>query len=533
MIFLLRLLFLSFFLLSNTFSHQDIHSILPAFEKSIQSSMEKWHAPGVAVVIVKDGQIIYEKGFGVLEIGKEKTINEHTVFPIASLTKNFLTTLIAQLVDEGKLKWDDLVIQYLPDFSLSDPDVTKKFTIRDLISHRSGLKAFSSDRVWYTGGNQTEIINSLSKQHFKTPFRQDYAYQNHLFGIAGLIVEKITGQTINDLFTKRFFEPLEMKDSSVGFEAVGQNKSWFGAMKEFFGLCVPKNVALPHYTVEDKVVSIPIPSQMYVFNGSTGINASIHDMSKWLLFNLNNCAVNGKQLVSKENCAELRKPSVAATKLKFDDLQFPGTRIRNVHYGMGWFLYEYGTNEKKVNVIGHMSGFSGVRGLTFLIPEHNLGVAILSNFGALRVSLMPEALRSTFLDLYLDLPKHDWDQEITQTMTNIRDENKQFMAKERQQDPRPCKDLKAYEGEFENEQYGKIKITLKNDKLWLTYRSREILLNHWNGDEFSFAGNDLALAYSGTDEGQIEFGFQKSRQKADVCLINLMYDSQEDLFKRV
>eukprot|EP01037_Dinobryon_pediforme_P011185 gene11185-11266_t len=144
-----------------------------------------------------------------------------------------------------------------------------------------------------------------------------------------------------------------------------------------------------------------------------------------------------------------------------------------------------------------MSGFSGVRGLTFLIPEHNLGVAILSNFGALRVSLMPEALRSTFLDLYLDLPKHDWDQEITQTMTNIRDENKQFMAKERQQDPRPCKDLKAYEGEFENEQYGKIKITLKNDKLWLTYRSREILLNHWNGDEFSFAGNDLALAYSG------------------------------------
>jgi len=146
---------------------------------------------------------------------------------------------------------------------------------------------------------------------------------------------------------------------------------------------------------------------------------------------------------------------------------------------------------------------------------------------------MPEALRSTFLDLYLDLPKHDWDQEITQTMTNIRDENKQFMAKERQQDPRPCKDLKAYEGEFENEQYGKIKITLKNDKLWLTYRSREILLNHWNGDEFSFAGNDLALAYSGTDEGQIEFGFQKSRQKADVCLINLMYDSQEDLFKRV
>lgn len=537
MFFLLRLLFLSYFLLSNTFSHQDIQSILPAFEKNIQSSMQKWEAPGVAVVIVKDGQVVYEKAFGVLEVGKEKTINEHTVFPIASLTKTFLATLIAQLVDEGKLKWDDLVTKYLPDFSLSDPDITKKLTIRDLISHRSGLRAFSSDRVWYAGGNQDEIINSLSKQHFKTPFRQDYAYQNHLFGIASLIVEKITGQTIHDLFTKRFFEPLEMKDSSVGLEAIEQKKGLFTTLlttiREFFGLCVPKNVALPHYTLDDKVVSIPIPSQMYVFNGSTGINASTHDMSKWLLFNLNNCAVNGKQLVSKENCAELRKSNISATNLKFNDLQFPGTRVRNVHYGMGWFLYEYGINEKKVNVIGHMGGFSGVRGLTFLIPEHNLGVTILSNFGAMRVSLMPEALRSTFLDLYLDLPKHDWDQEITQVMKNIRDDNKEFMIKERQQNPRPCKDLTAYEGEFENEQYGKIKITLKNDKLCLAYRSREILLNHWNGDEFNFAGNELALAYSGTDEGHIEFGFQKSRQKADVCVINLMYDSHEDLFKRV
>ena len=533
MLFLSRLLLLSFFLLSNTFSHPDIHSILPAFEKSIQSSMQKWEAPGVAVVIVKDGQILYEKTFGILETGKNKTINEHTIFPIASLTKTFLATLIAQLVDEGKLKWDDLVIKYLPDFNLSDPEVAKIITIRDLISHRTGLKAFSSDPIWYNGGNQNEIIKSLSKQNFKKPFRTAYAYQNHLFGVASLIVEKATGQTINDLFTKRFFEPLGMKDSSVGLKAVEQNKSWFTAIKEFFGLCVPRNVSTPHYTIDDKVVSVPISLQMYVFEGSTGINTSINDMSKWLLFQLNNCAVNGKQLVSKENCAELRKSHIAATNLKFDDLQFPGSRIRNVHYGMGWFLYEYGIDEKKINVIGHMGGFSGVRGLTFLIPEQNLGVAILSNFGSMRVSLMPEALRSTFLDLYLDLPKHDWDQELTETMASIRAGNKQLMIDERQQDPRPRKDLKSYEGEFENQQYGKIKVTLKGDKLWLSYRSREILLNHWNGDEFNFAGNDLSPAYSGTDEGHIEFGFQKSRQKADVCVVNLMYENQEDLFKRV
>jgi CubicO group peptidase (beta-lactamase class C family) len=533
MFFLLKLFVVSLFLLNNTFSHQDIHSILPAFEKSIISSIEKWKAPGVAVVVVKDGKVVYEKTFGVLEIGKNQALNEHTVFQVASLTKTFLATLIAQLVDEGKLKWDDLVIKYLPDFKLSDPEITKTITVRDLISHRSGLRSFASDKIWYVGGEKNEILNSLSKQYFKTPFRKNYAYQNHLFGVASLVAEKATGQSIHDLFAKRFFEPLDMKDSSTGLKAVEQDNSLISKIKRFFGLYVPKNVASPHYTLDDRVVSIPVSPQMYVFEGSTGVNSSIRDMSKWLLFQLNNCSVNGKQLVSKENCLELRKTHAAATNLKTDDIQFPGTRIKNVRYGMGWFLYEYGIDQKKANVIGHMSGFSGVRGLSFLIPEDNLGITILSNFGASRVNLMPEALRSIFLDLYLDLPNHDWNQEILKQMQGIRNENKTIAIADRQHNPRPCKDLKTYEGEFENEQYGKIKIKLKDGKLWLNYRSREIVLKHWNGDEFGFAGNELALAYSGTDEGQIEFGFSESPSKADLCLINLMYDSQDDIFKRI
>lgn len=530
---LTRLLFLSYLLLSNTFAQQDILRILPAFEKKIQDSMQKWQAPGVAVVIVKDGKVIYEKAFGITEIGKNTLINEHTVFPIASLTKTFLTTLIAQLVDEGKLKWDDLVIKYLPDFKMSDPDITKELTIRDLISHRSGLRPFAGDRLWYAGGSQDEIIKSFALQPFKSSFRQDYAYQNHLFGIASVIVEKITGQTIRELFTKRLFEPLAMKDSSVGLEAVKPNKSWFTKIKEFFGIDTSKNVVTPHFTINDKVVSTPIPESMYLFAGSTGVNTSIHDMSKWLLFHLNHCAVNGKQIVSKKNCAELSKAQVTAKSLKAGDVHFPSTRVRNVRYGMGWFLYEYGIDDKRINVLGHMSGFAGVRGLTILVPEHNLGVAILSNFGSMRVSLLPEALRSIFFDLYLNIPEHDWDQEIIQEMKDIKIHNKQLLIEERQQNPQPAKDLKVYEGEFKNKQFGKVTIKVKNNKLWFIYRSQEVPLTHWNGDEFHFAGNDLSPIYSGTDEGHIEFGFHKTRQKADVCFIDLMYDHQEDLFRRV
>jgi len=521
------------FLLSyNTSFGQDIRSILPTFEKHIKASMETWGAPAVAVSIVKDGHVIYEKAFGVKEVSKNEPANEHTVFPIASLTKNFMATLLAQLVDEGKIKWDDPVVQYLPDFKLSDSNVTPTFTIRDLVSHRSGLRPFAADTVWYTNGNQKEILDALSKMPFTTPFRGSYAYQNHMFGVAGLVAEKVTGQTIRDLFTKRFFQPLGMKDSSVGLEGAAQSSGFLGKSKEVLGLSPAKNVATPHHIIDGKVTPLPIGGHMYTFPGSTGANTSISDMSKWLLFQLNNCSINGTHLVSEKNCAELRQSNIVAANLKPDDPQFPGSRVHNVHYGMGWFLYEYGI-DKKVNIISHMGGFAGVRALIFLIPEQNLGVAVLSNLGAMRVSMLPEALRSLFLDLYLGIPEHDWNQEIYGRMMTIKAKNKQFKARERQQSPRPPKDLSVYEGEFENEIYGKVKLTVRDKKLWLSCRGKDVPLAHWNGDEFTFSGNDLTPVYSSTDEGYIEFGFTKNQSKANVCAINLLFEGKDDLFKKV
>jgi hypothetical protein len=385
------------------------------------------------------------------------------------------------------------------------------------------------------GANPEEIRQFLSKIPFVAAFRKTYAYQNHMFGIASLIAEKVTGQTIKELYTKRFFEPLSMHDSSVGLESatLETSQTLWQKIKGTFHKKSYKNIAVPHHIIDGKVTPLSIVPHMYVFPGSTGVNTSLADMTQWMLFRLANGKINDKQLVSLAGEQELRSPQVSATDLRPDDPQFPAKRIQNVKYGMGWFIYDFDTGRQKVQMIAHMGGFAGVRSLMVIVPSENLGIVILSNFGAMRVSMLPEALRGRFFDLYFNLPEIDWSQQELKRMQYIRDKNKQYKSSYRLQNPRAAQSLDRYVGEFENDLYGKLKLVLKDNQLWLHYRDKTIPLKHWNGDEFSFKGNDLTPVYSSYDEGYIEFGFQKSRSKADLCAVSLMSEGKDDLFRRV
>lgn len=534
-LFLTYILILYYVISGITLANDKIHTILPSFETYIQKTLQDWGAPGVAVAIVKDGQVVYQKGFGVTEVGKQQAVNEHTVFPVASLSKNFLATLFAQLVDEGKLSFDDPVLKHLPDFALSDPEITKQFTIRDLLSHRSGLKNFSGDTLWYLGSSPDEVRLFLSKLPIISSFRHNYAYQNHMFGIASLIAEKITGQTIKELYATRFFEPLGMHDSNVGLEGAMLNpqQSLWQKIKGIFQKNPLKNIAMPHHIIDGRVTPLPIGPQMYTFPGSTGANTSAADMAKWMILHLSNGKFNDKQLVSLATEREMRIPEISATDLRPDDAQFPAKQIQNVKYGMGWFIYDFIADNKKIQMIGHMGGFGGVRSLITLVPSENLGIVILSNFGSMRVSMMPEALRARFFDLYFGLPEIDWSSNNLKQMQSIREKNNQRKISYRLQSPRAAQPLEKYVGEFENELYGKLKIILKDNQLFLHYRDKIIPLKHWNGDEFAFKGNDLTPVYSSYDQGYIEFGSQKTINKADVCAVNLLSEGKDDLFKRV
>lgn len=537
-------LFLLFVLFINVCVANDrISTILPTFEAYVQRSMEEWGIPGVAIAVVKDGKVIYLKGFGVRKIGEADKVDEHTVFPLASLTKNFTTTLMAQLVDEGKIKWDDKVIQYLPDFAVSNPQTTQQFTLRDLVSHRSGLTGFSGDTFWHLGFGQKEIMKVLNFLPIVAPFRQEYGYQNHLVGIAGLVIEKVTGQTFSQLMQERFFDPLNMKDSSVGLESILSKISpsgWKAFIKTLFSKNEKANIAILHdLDGNGKIRSTDFDSTMYTFPASTGINSSVSDMAQWMIFQLNRAKVNGKEFISSENFEQLFTPYVESKERKVD-LQFPSKRINKVQYGMGWFLYDYGLGDKRVNVVGHMAGMLGTRGLWALVPSENLGIIILSNLGGMRVSLFPEGIRSKFLDLYLDLANGKPDENIDWG-ANILNSRQSYRATRLKNDKvkklhnlKPAASLETYAGEYENSLYGKVTVTTKNNQLFLSYKNKKnIVLTHWNGDEFNFDSAFLAPSFSSYyDQGTIEFGSIKNK-KTDLLVISVMYEGQDTLFKRV
>jgi CubicO group peptidase (beta-lactamase class C family) len=510
--------------------HADrLHDILPEFEAYVEKVKQTWGAPGVAIAIVK-GDETYIKAFGEREVSTGKKIDTNTVFQIASLTKNFLAHLFARLVQDGKVNWDDPVIKYMPQFFIGNDDITKQFTIRDLLSHRSGLPSFSGDTFWYIGFSQDEMISGLSKLPLKNTPRAKYGYQNHLVGIASLVAEKITGKTIEVLFKEYLFTPLGITSGGASLEAVSPKHSFF---ERFLGSSKDLNVAYAHDDRGGVTHKLPFSSLIYLFPGTSGASMSISDYAKWLRFLVNKCAVNNVPLIAPMHSKELITPHIAC-EMKPDDNQFPGDRYTKIAYGMGHFLYTYGEGDKKVNGYGHMGAFYGTRSLMMVVPEEKLGIAIFSNYGSFRVSFLPEALINKFMDLYLNLSPIDWNMRIKNDFDKVKRINKQFYEAERLQNPKPARKLANYVGRFRNDVYGELSLVVESNKLHLLYRDKKIPLQHYNANQFSFPAHLLSDSFGNSDIGRIEFGSTTGRG-LDICsLWTLLREGKDEgLFRRV
>jgi CubicO group peptidase (beta-lactamase class C family) len=524
-LFLIWLVILS----SNIFASDRIQEILPEFEKYVEKVQAEWGAPGIAVGIVKDGRVVYIKGFGVREVGTTKKIDEHTVFQIASLTKNILVHLFSKLVQEGRINWDDLVTKYIPTFLIGDAGVTSQFTIRDLLSHRSGLPSFSCDSLWYLDFSADEIIQGIAKIPLKSPVRSKYGYQNQLFGVASMVAEKVTGKTIEVLFKEYFFTPLKLDDSSVGLQAIKPEKSFLNRLLNSGN---DLNVAHPHDDRGDMAHKIELSALMYRFPGSSGANMSVTDLSQWMIFMMNKGVHDGKTFIDEKQYNEMLTPTVDCA-MKYDDSQFPGDRYKSVAYGMGHFIMEYGEGNKFIKTFGHMGGFLGVRSLMVVAPEEKLGIVVLSNYGSFRVSFVPEAIHNKFMDLYLGLSKIDWNQRLKDNFVSIKKQNKMYKTIQRLQNPKKARVLTDYTGIYKNDLYGELELKAESNTLYLMFRNKKIPLEHFNGNEFTFPGHLLSENYCESDIGYIDFGARNGNQ-LDLCAISsLLYDGKEHgLFER-
>ncbi len=443
---------------------QETDARLKAIDEYAQKAMREWSVPGFAIAVVKDDKVIFARGYGVREMAKPAPVDERTLFAIASNSKAFTAAALGILVDEGKLKWDDPVTKYLPEFQLSDPYVTRELTIRDLLSHRSGLATFSGDLLWYESiYDRKELLRRIRYLKPTSSFRSRFGYQNILFAAAGEVVSAVTGKSWDEFVRERFFNPLGMASTVTSIRAFKAGG----------------NIATPHNEVDGKVRVINYHLIDSVAPAG-GINSNVAEMAEWLRLQLGRGKYSGKQIFSPAVSREMWTPHLSFP-ISEEGEKFLPTR-HFYAYGLGWFLYDYHGRK----VVSHGGDLDGMVSQVGLIPEENLGVVVLSN----SETVLPSSLVNRVFDLYLGVPLRDWSAEFLAqrkaSMEARKDDEKKLEAA-RAKNTQPSLPLERYAGSYAGEMYGEAKIMEENGKLVLRLIPSPNFvgdLEHWQYDTF-------------------------------------------------
>jgi CubicO group peptidase (beta-lactamase class C family) len=434
---------------------EQLKKILADFEHYAQQAQKDWQVPGMAIAIVADDKVIFAKGFGVKKVDGDDKVDEHTIFQIGSTSKAFTAALMAMLMDEKLLAWQDRVVDRLDQFQMFDPWVTREFQVADLMAQHSGLAPYAGDTQALLGFDRAHIIHSLRYLKPVTSFRSQYAYQNGLFLVAAALVEKYTGKSWEDNLKARIFEPLDMSATTAGLEGFQQ----------------AKNVTFLHQKTGGKVEAIPADwpyhHWVYTYGPAGGINSNILDMTKWLRLQLKQGKFNGKQLISEANLNFLQTPK---TIMGTD----PG---KMMYYCEAWLHQPFRPHP----LIWHNGGTSGNKTMVAFMPGTGVGIAVLSNL----ITDMPEALAYKFFDLYFHNPSRDWSKDGLEKMKEAAAKDK---PPKRPASPAPPLPLERYAGVYSNPVYGQITITAEQDKLsmLLGMHRHKVWLHPFDRDSFTF-----------------------------------------------
>ena len=432
-----------------------------SLDSSINSSMKEWKVPGAAVAIVKDQSVVYMKGFGVRELGKDEPVTPDTLFDIGSCTKAFTAAAIAILVDEGKMQWDGKVNEYIPFFHLHDPLADENVTLRDLLTHRTGVPA--TDFLWYVfpQASREQLIRRLVYAQPNTGFRTKFQYQNMMYVAAGVAVGQVTHSTWDDFVRTRIFQPLGMTNSDTS--AIDAQKS--------------PDHASPHEQNPDDSVKV-IPWHNIDDAGPAGsINSSARDMAKWMMLQLNSGKYDGKQIISEKSMREMQSPQmVIDSGGEIPTIFFPDST--QLSYGLGWFVQQYRGHQ----LILHAGDIDGFSTMVVLIPEIHTAYFVVINLG----SFYRQVLSYEIADRLLGLPDGGWDAHFKKLEAEFKAEEKSGEAWESKRTPgtHPSRDLSAYAGTYRNSEYGDAQVVLENQKLALHFHSINTDLDHFQYDTF-------------------------------------------------
>ncbi|MEO6820402.1 MAG: serine hydrolase [Ginsengibacter sp.] len=474
-----KLSFIFLFCVSIVISYLPAQAQIPAsqLDTMVQNSLKKFNVAGVAVAIVKDGKVVYEKGFGVKSIATNSPVDVHTNFQIASNSKAFTTAALSILVDEKKISWQDKVRDYIPEFKMYNYYVTENFMIEDLLCHRSGLGLGAGDLMDFPDGTDFTIKDKLTfAQHFKpvSPFRTKWDYDNQLYVIAGELIARVSGMSWEKIVQTRILDPLQMSNSF----------SSLGAMKD------KTNMATPHSTSTGKIRTISFFNDQLI-GAAGGVISNVDDMSKWMITQLNK-GKYGTDL-DKQLFSSARQREMWTIHTVMDANTFPRYNQHFAGYGLGWGLADIKGNLQ----VSHTGGLPGMLTSVMLMPDLKLGIVILTNTenggGALFT-----AIQQTIMDSYLGMDDFHWVDKYARMLEGNASNTDAATAKV-WETVAAAKNTKInaadYKGIYEDKWFGKVEVFLKGDQLWFkAYRSPKL-----NGPMAFYKANTFAIKWEYQD----------------------------------
>ncbi len=520
-------------------SDNNLKQNIQKFEKVVESAMARLKIPGCAFVVVRKGAVIHEACFGYAMLG-EKKVTKQTMFPLSSLTKNVTAVVTGCLVDDGLISFDDPVRKYISDFFIGNEYISSKFTIKDLISHRSGFKHFLADSLWRSRYDKKQMINSLRYINDVKGFRKKYGYQNIIFGIVEEVMEAASGQTYDDLVDKYVISKMQLEHTST--KPLFVVNSWFEQFKyniKNFGLwhavcnlfSIKTRDVVTNYTVFDnQVVAYPLTDYFQRVKATAGVSMSIQDLGSWLRMLLGQGTVNHNVVISQKSFDVLTANQVDITNLKEDNIMFPKNRLSDLHYGMGFFNGLYSDEGKNARrVFFHMGGVYGVSNFFAISPDDDLAVGILCNLGGTDRTIFPELMIWQFFDMCFGYPEVDWAKTEIDSQLKMEKDKVRIHNEIVDKNPGPHAKLEKYVGVFNSDIYGNITISLKNGNLWLDNGISQTKLMHLNQHIFEIDPRDLCENYM--DRKEYVVFYPDANNKFDNVLVTC-WDENKTVFKR-
>lgn len=446
--------------------------LLENFDEVVEKAMKEFEVPGMSIGIVVDGHVVYAKGFGYRDLENKLPVTPDTLFPIGSCTKGFTSFVVGNLIDEGLLNWDEMVLNVLPEFRLWDQYATQNLTIRDLLTHRSGLPRH--DFMWYNStASRAELIKRIRYLEPSVDIRERYQYNNLMYLTAGCAMEQITGKTFEEIVREKILIPLEMNHTN--FSIIETQNSG--------------NFASPYIEKNDKLKKIPY-RDISVMGPIGSLNSNVTDLIHWLQVHLNQGVYNKTTLISPTTLQEIHAPQVIVPGA-------PESKESLLYaYGIGWGIVSY----RGKYLLSHDGGIDGFTNCVGFLPNEGIGFVIQSNRN---LTSLPRYLSFEILDRLLELPLLTWLKDGAEGIRKNKESMKENMAKEdmlQKKGTHPSHPLEEFVGTYEHPGYGKLTIELVNGKLNATYNGITSILDHYHYDVFfiSQETQDLFVSLKGT-----------------------------------